>query len=58
MGKTDLAALCLAAGLLCLSGCGAAPQPDARHSVALVAKSTQTEFWRSVFAGAEAAAAE
>ena len=58
MGKTDLAALCLAAGLLCLSGCGAAPQTDARHSVALVAKSTQTEFWRSVFAGAEAAAAE
>lgn len=29
-----------------------------RGKVALVAKSTQTEFWRGVFAGAEAAAAE
>ena len=29
-----------------------------RSRVALVAKSTQTEFWRGVFAGAEAAAAE
>ena len=29
-----------------------------QHTVALVAKSTQTEFWLSVFAGAEAAATE
>lgn len=29
-----------------------------RHSVALVAKSTESEFWKAVFAGAEAAAAE
>lgn len=32
--------------------------PATRRQVALVAKSTETEFWRSVFAGAEAAAAE
>ena len=58
MRRAKLAALCLAAALLHLSACGAEAQPDARHSVALVAKSTQTEFWLSVFAGAEAAAAE
>ena len=37
---------------------GQSTEPAQRHSVALVAKSTQTEFWLSVFAGAEAAAAE
>ena len=48
----------LAAGLLLLSACGANTPPAPLHSVTLVAKSTQTEFWLSVFAGAEAAAAE
>ena len=53
--KGALAAL-LAAALL--AGCGSTPAVSVQHSVALVAKSTQTEFWLSVFAGARAAAAE
>ena len=52
------AALGLAAVLLGLSGCAGAPAAGAQRSVALIAKSTQTEFWLSVFAGAEAAATE
>lgn len=46
--------------LLCLllSGCGADTSATPQHTVTLVAKSTQTEFWLSVFAGAEAAATE
>ena len=51
-------AMALALALCCLCGCGADAAPGARHTVALVTKSTQTEFWLSVFAGAEAAAAE
>lgn len=47
-----LASLCL------LTGCTRIGEADTRHSVTLVVKSTETEFWRSVFAGAEAAAAE
>ena len=58
MGRTERAAVGLAAGLLLLSACGANTPPAPLHSVTLVAKSTQTEFWLSVFAGAEAAAAE
>ncbi len=54
--RTALAAA--VAVLLCLCGCMASPVPAAQHTVALVAKSTQTEFWLSVFAGAEAAATE
>ena len=46
------------AGPALLCGCGGEQDAAQRHSVALVAKSTQTEFWLSVFAGAEAAAAE
>ncbi len=42
---------------LLLGGCGATAATE-QHTVALVAKSTQTEFWLSVFAGAEAAATE
>ena len=34
------------------------PPPGRAHRVAIVAKSTRTEFWLSVFAGAQAAAAE
>ena len=56
MRRNKRLALCLAL-LLILSGCAAGAEP-VRHKVALVAKSTQTEFWLSVFAGAEAAAAE
>ena len=52
------AALGLAAVLLGLSGCAGAPAAGAQRSVALIVKSTQTEFWLSVFAGAEAAATE
>ena len=58
MGRTERAAVGLAAGLLLLSACGANTPPAPLHSVTLVAKSTQTEFWLSVFAGAEAAATE
>ena len=49
------------AALLCLLlwGCGSGDSYSAgQHTVALVAKSTETEFWLSVFAGAEAAATE
>lgn len=42
----------------CLCACTAATPAGARHRVAIVAKSTRTEFWLSVFAGAEAAATE
>ena len=52
------ALLLLAAALLPLGGCAGQDQAARQHKVALVAKSTQTEFWLSVFAGAEAAAAE
>ena len=53
--RAACAALVLA---LALASCSAPTQTMAQHSVAIVAKSTQTEFWLSVFAGAEAAAAE
>ena len=55
MRPSKLAALLLAL-LLLLGGCAAAPTQ--RHSVAIVVKSTSTEFWAAVFAGAEAAGAE
>ena len=42
----------------CLCTSTAAAPAGARHRVAIVAKSTRTEFWLSVFAGAEAAATE
>ena len=51
-------ALACALLALALSGCAAAAPTGARHRVAIVAKSTRTEFWLSVFAGAQAAAAE
>lgn len=51
-------ALWAALALLFLCGCGTDAVPEARRSVALVAKSTETEFWLSAFAGAQAAAAE
>lgn len=51
--------LALWAALLCLISCSCrADTAPARHAVALIAKSTDTEFFLSVFAGARAAAAE
>ena len=40
-----------------LSACGA-QQSDSRHKVCFVVKSTQTQFWKSAIAGANAARAE
>ena len=51
--------VCWVALALCLlCACTSSPVTSTQHSVTLVAKSTQTEFWLSVFAGAEAAATE
>lgn len=50
--------LCVLLTLFWLSGCSPASTLPAQHSVVLIAKSTETEFWLSVFAGAEAAATE
>ena len=58
MKRNKWAIACAALALACLCGCSSNAVPSTQHSVALVAKSTQTEFWLSVFAGAEAAAAE
>lgn len=57
MKRSRLAAACALIAALLLSGCGVASAAE-QHTVALVAKSTETEFWLSVFAGAEAAATE
>ncbi len=58
MKRNKAAVLCfLLAGAL-LSGCTAPGTAAEQYSVALVVKSTETEFWLSVFAGAEAAATE
>lgn len=57
MRRSRLAAVCVLISTLLLGGCGATAATE-QHTVALVAKSTQTEFWLSVFAGAEAAATE
>lgn len=51
----------MATALLCLgllTECGGRTISAAPHNVTLVAKSTETEFWKSVFAGARAAASE
>ena len=58
MRRNRCAVLCGALALTLLCGCGGEQDASQRHSVALVVKSTQSEFFRSVFAGAEAAAAE
>lgn len=57
MRRSRLAAVCVLISALLLGGCGATAATE-QHTVALVTKSTQTEFWLSVFAGAEAAATE
>lgn len=48
----------LAGIMLCACAAGGAQTTQKKHQVALIAKSTETEFWKSVFAGAEAAATE
>ena len=58
MKRNKWAALSAALTLSVLCGCTASIAPSTQHTVAIVAKSTQTEFWLSVFAGAEAAATE
>lgn len=57
MRRSKVAAVCCSLALL-LCSCTASPETSQRRTVTLVAKSTQTEFWLSVFAGAEAAATE
>ena len=51
-------ALCMALLLLCLCGCGTDAAAPPRRSVVLIVKSTESEFFLSVFAGARAAATE
>lgn len=58
MIRNKRAFACAALALVCLCGCASDTVSSTQHSVALVAKSTETEFWLSVFAGAEAAATE
>lgn len=57
MSKLGRVSLCAALACL-LVACQGDEVSATRRKVALIAKSTETEFWRSVFAGAEAAAAE
>lgn len=57
MRKNRLLFLLLLASLL-LSACGQAQERSSPYRIYLISKSTSTEFWRSVFAGANAARAE
>lgn len=59
MKKTvkPLALALIAAALLALTACGEAA-PDETYRVWFVAKSTDTEFWKAAFAGANAAKSE
>lgn len=58
MSRSKYLALCAALLLSCLCGCGTDAALPVRHSVALIVKSTDSEFWLSAFAGARAAATE
>lgn len=58
MRRNSRLALCLFFLGSVLCGCAGNAQYSSQHTVALVVKSTKTEFWLSVFAGAETAAAE
>lgn len=44
--------------LVCLSGCAGTHQSGGSYNIYLIAKSSTTEFWKSVFAGANAAKSE
>ena len=57
MRKNRLLLLFLLASFL-LSACGQAQERSSPYRIYLISKSTSTEFWRSVFAGANAARAE
>lgn len=52
------AVLCALAASVCLALSGCDPNAGKPHKVALVVKSSETQFFLSMFAGAEAAAAE
>lgn len=44
--------------LLSAAGCTGKEAAGSKHKVAVIVKSTQSDFWKSVFSGAEAAATE
>ena len=50
---TALSCMCLL-----LSGCGRGNESARKHYVAIITKSTESAFWKSVYAGAGAAATE
>ena len=56
--KTGLLVTVLLAALLLLCACGNTVSNASQYKIYLITKSTSTEFWRSVFAGANAAKAE
>lgn len=56
--KKRILALVFAAALFFASGCSAADTSSEPYKMYLIAKSTTTEFWKSVFAGANAAKSE
>lgn len=58
MRRNRRLALCMALALVLLCGCGGKPDGGTRRQVALIVKSTDSEFFLSVFAGARAAATE
>ena len=57
MKNTKFLAILMALAL-CLSGCGGTRQSGGSYNIYLIAKSSKTEFWKSVFAGANAAKSE
>ena len=56
--KLRISAMLLLLAALLLSACGHTEDRAAQYKIYLITKSTSTEFWRSVFAGANAARAE
>lgn len=58
MKQSKYAFLCCLLAFLLMCSCASSANTPSQHTVTLVAKSTETEFWLSVFAGAEAAATE
>lgn len=56
--RRETRVLCLALVLILLYGCGTDEGSAAGHSVALITKSTDSEFFLAVFTGARAAATE
>lgn len=56
--KLRICAILLLLAALLLSACGHTEGRAAQYKIYLITKSTSTEFWRSVFAGANAARAE